>query len=120
MQEVGASDIAVSSLAKENEEIYLPGKPNPITLSRSSKGLQLLQRVRDEAHRFALGYHRKVHKRDTFVSVLDGIPGIGPKRKQALLRKFGSVSSMQQTSIEELATTRGITRSLAESIKKQI
>lgn len=120
MQEVGASDIPVSSLAKENEEIYLPGNPNPVMLSRSSKGLQLLQRVRDEAHRFALGYHRKVHQRDTFISVLDGIPGIGPKRKRALLRKFGSVSSIQQASIEELVATRGITRSLAENIKKSL
>jgi excinuclease ABC subunit C len=119
MQELGVTN-SVASLAKENEEIYLPGKPNPIMLSRSSKGLQLLQRVRDEAHRFALGYHRKVHKRDTFVSVLDNIPGVGPKRKRALLRKFGSVSSMQQASIEELAATRGITRSLAENIKKSL
>ena len=120
MQEVGASDIPISSLAKENEEVYLLGNPNPVMLSRSSKGLQLLQRVRDEAHRFALGYHRKVHQRNTFTSVLDGILGIGPKRKRALLRKFGSVGSMQQASIEELATTRGITRSLAENIKKSL
>ncbi len=120
MHELGVTDIPVAGLAKENEEIYLPGKASPIVLPRTSRGLQLLQRVRDEAHRFALGYHQKVHQRNSFASVLDGIPGIGPKRKRTLLRRFGSVRAIQQASTEELMATQGITRRLAESIKQQI
>jgi excinuclease ABC subunit C len=117
MQEMGAGSVPVASLAKENEEIFIPQKTKPIILPRSSPGLQLLQRLRDEAHRFALGYHQRIHKREAFASALDSIPGIGPKRKRALLRQFGSVKAIQKASLEDLAATRGMTESLAKKIK---
>ncbi|MBN1367193.1 MAG: excinuclease ABC subunit UvrC [Dehalococcoidales bacterium] len=119
MSELGVADIPVAGLAKEKEEIFVPGRSKPIILPHTSGGLQLLQRVRDEAHRFAIGYHRKVHKRETFTSVLDGISGIGPRRKRSLLRRFGSVRGIQQASVEELMTAEGMTRRIAENIKKQ-
>ncbi len=120
MREMGAGSMPVASLAKENEEIFLPGKTKPIILSRQSPGLQLLQRLRDEAHRFALAYHQKTRKRATFASALDGIPGIGPKRRRALLKQFGSVQAIREASIEELALARGMTESLAKKIKEHL
>lgn len=120
MNETGAGAVPTASLAKENEEIFVPREAKPVILPRSSPGLQLLQRLRDEAHRFALGYHRKVHKRETFASAFDAIPGIGPKRKRALLTQFGSVQAIKEAAIEELATARGITMSLAKKIKENL
>jgi excinuclease ABC subunit C len=120
IDEVGAGSVPIASLAKENEEIFIPQKSEPIILPRSSPGLQLLQRLRDEAHRFALGYHQRVHKREAFASVLDTIPGVGPKRKRALLRQFGSVRAIKEAPVEELATARGITESLARKIKEYL
>ena len=120
MQETGVTSVPVASLAKENEEIFIPQQVEPIILPHQSPGLQLLQRLRDEAHRFALSYHQKVHKRETFASALDGIPSIGPKRKRALLKQFGSVQAIQEASIEELATARGMTKSLAKKIKEYL
>jgi len=118
MREVGS--VPTASLAKENEEIFVPRKREPIILPRSSPGLQLLQRLRDEAHRFALGYHQKIRKRQTFASALDTIPGIGPKRKRALLRQFGSVQAIRETPIEELATARGMSKHLAQKVKEHL
>ncbi len=118
MDEAGLGSVPVASLAKENEEIFIPGKKEAIVLPGSSPGLQLLQRLRDEAHRFALGYHVKIRKRKTFASALDSVPGIGPKRKRALLKQFGSVRGIREASVEELAAARGITPSLAEKIKE--
>jgi len=120
IQEMGAGFVPIASLAKENEEIFIPQKTKPIILPRSSPGLQLLQRLRDEAHRFALGYHQRIHKREAFASALDTIPGIGPKRKRALLRQFGSVKAIQKASIEDLAAARGMTLSLARRIKESL
>ncbi len=119
MEEMGVDSVPVASLAKENEEIFIPRKREPVILPRSSPGLQLLQRLRDEAHRFALSYHQRVRKRGTFASALDSIPGIGPRRKRALLRQFGSVTGIKEASVEEL-TTAGMTRSLAEKIKESL
>ena len=119
MREAGAESIPTASLAKENEEVFIPHKTEPIILPRSSPGLQLLQRLRDEAHRFAIGYYQKVHKRETFASALDTIPGIGPKRKRALLKQFGSVRAIQEASIEDLAAT-GMTQRLAKRIKEYL
>jgi excinuclease ABC subunit C len=119
MEEVGAGSMPVASLAKENEEVFIPQKLEPIILPRSSPGLQLLQRLRDEAHRFALGYHQRVRKREAFASALDSIPGVGPKRKRALLRQFGSVTAIKGASIKEL-TTAGMTESLAKKIKESL
>jgi len=118
MQETGADSVPVASLAKENEEIFVPQKPRPIVLLRSSAGLQLLQRLRDEAHRFALGYHQKIRKRESFTSALDIIPGIGAKRKRSLLKQFGSVQSIKEAPLEELALAKGMTRGLARKVKE--
>ncbi len=120
MREVGADAIPAAGLAKENEELFIPGRSKPIALPPYAPGLQLLQRLRDEAHRFALGYHQRIRKRQTFASALDTIPGIGPKRKRALLRQFGSVKAIREASTEELTTAKGITRSLAKKIKEYI
>src|SRR5205085_4015037 len=113
-------DIPTVGLAKENEEIFIPGSPDPIILPRSSQGLYLVQRIRDEAHRFGITYHRKLRSDRTFKSVLDEIPGIGPKRKQALIKHFGSVRAISAASIEELAALDGMTRDAAEKVKEYI
>ncbi len=120
MREVGAGSIPVASLAKENEEIFIPQEKEPVVLPGNSSALQLLQRLRDEAHRFALGYHQKIHKKQAFASVLDTIPGIGPKRKQALLKQFGSVQAIRETPLDELATARGMSQSLVQKIKEYL
>jgi len=120
MREVGADSIPAAGLAKENEEIFIPGRSRPVVLPRSSPGLQLLQRLRDEAHRFALGYHQRVRKKQALISVLDGIPGIGPRRKRALLRQFGSVKAIREAPLDELASVKGITRNLAKKIKEYL
>lgn len=120
MQELGATEIPTASLAKENEEIFLPRQAEPVRLPGNSPGRQLLQRVRDESHRFALGYHQKVRKKESFASALDTIPGIGPRRKRTLLRKFGSVRAISEASLEELAATKGMSRGLAKKIKEYL
>jgi excinuclease ABC subunit C len=120
MEEFGADGLPVASLAKENEEIYLPGRSNPIILPRNSPGLQLLQRVRDESHRFAVAYFTKIHKKKTFTSSLDGISGIGPKRKRALLKQFGTVKGIKEASIEALLTVPGLTPELADRLKEHL
>ena len=120
MHEVGAESVPTASLAKEEEKIFIPQRTEPIILPRNSPGLQLLQRLRDEAHRFALGYHQKIRKRETFASALDTIPGIGHKRKRTLLKQFGSVKAIRNASIEELATTKGMSKNLARRIKESL
>jgi excinuclease ABC subunit C len=120
MKEVGVDSVPIVSLAKENEEIFTPKRQSSIVLPRNSHGLQLLQRLRDEAHRFALSYHTKVRKRKTFASSLDNVPGIGPHRKRALLLKFGTVSAIRNASIEELTGVDGITPSLVEKLKEHL
>jgi len=112
--------VPLASLAKENEEIFLPGNKNPVVLPRTSPGSQLLQRLRDEAHRFAIGYFTSLHRRKTFASVLDSIPGIGPRRKSALLRQFGSIQRIRDASIEELASATGMNREQAVKIKEYL
>jgi len=120
MKETGAGSIPVASIAKEHEEIFVPGKSSPIRMPLNSPGLQLLQRLRDEAHRFAIGYHQKVRRRQTMSSSLDRIPGIGQKRKRALIKQFGTVRAIREASEEELAATKGITPDLAERIKEYL
>ncbi len=120
MRETGAESIPVASLAKENEDIYLPGRARPLILPETSPALRLLQRLRDEAHRFALGYHHKIHRRQTFASALDDIPGIGPKRKRSLIRQFGSVKAIRQAGLEELAAASGMSQRLAKKIKENL
>jgi len=96
-------EIPVAGLAKRMEEVYLPGRAEPLRIPRGEDALFLLQRVRDEAHRFAVGYHRTLRGRRMVDSILDGVVGIGPERKKALLRAFGSVKRMREASVEELA-----------------
>lgn len=120
MRETGAESIPVAALAKENEDIYLPGRARPLILPPTSPALRLLQRLRDEAHRFALGYHHKLHRRQTFASALDDIPGIGPKRKRSLIRQFGSVKAIRQAGLEELAAANGMSQRLARKIKEYL
>ena len=118
LHEMGAESVPIASLAKENEEVFIPQQKEAIILPGGSHGLQLLQRLRDEAHRFAIGYHQKVHKKETFASPFDAIPGIGPKRKRSLLKQFGSVQAIQKASVDELAATKGMSRSLAQKLKE--
>jgi excinuclease ABC subunit C len=113
-------DIPTIGLAKENEEIFVPGSPDPIILPRSSQGLYMVQRIRDEAHRFGITYHRKLRSDRTFKSVLDEIPGIGPKRKQALMKHYGSIRAISAASIDDLATLNGMNRDAAEKVKEYI
>jgi excinuclease ABC subunit C len=113
-------EVPVIGLAKENEEIFLPRRKNSLVLPKSSSGLQLLQRLRDEAHRFAISYFSNVHRRRAFTSALDAIPGIGPRRKSALIRQFGSVQGIREASVEELAAATGMTREQANRIKEYL
>ncbi|MBE0415963.1 MAG: excinuclease ABC subunit UvrC, partial [Dehalococcoidia bacterium] len=118
MREMKVDFIPVAALAKEREELFRPEIAEPIILSRTSPALYLLQRIRDEAHRFALGYHQRVRRSQAIASALDNVPGIGPKRKRALLKKFGSVRAIKEAPIEEVAAAMGMTRSLAERVKE--
>lgn len=109
-------DVPIIGLAKEFEEIYRPDRPQPLILSHESGALKLLQRIRDEAHRWANGYHQLLMKRRISESVLDECPGVSDSRKQALLRKFGSVARIRKATAEEIARIPGIGRKLAETI----
>ncbi|MFC2041117.1 excinuclease ABC subunit UvrC [Chloroflexota bacterium] len=120
MREAGGERIPVASIAKENEALFIPQQKEAIILPRSSPGLQLLQRLRDEAHCFALSYHHKIRQKGTFASFLDGIPGIGPNRKRALLEQFGSVQAIQEASVEELTAVKSMTQSAAQKIKEYL
>jgi len=120
MRQAKTDDIPVIALAKENEEIYLPGRSRPLILPQDSAGLRLLCHLRDEAHRFALGYHLKVRSRRAFGSALDSVPDVGPKRRRLLIKHFGSVSAIKEATAEELASVEGISRSLAEKIKEYL
>ena len=99
--------------------ITAPGE-EPVVLPVTSQALYMVQRLRDEAHRFAIGYHRKVRAQRSFGSAMDNIPGIGPRRKKELLRRFGSVAGIRNASAEELAATRGMTLKLAEKVKEHL
>jgi len=120
MGETGTSSVPVASLAKEQEDVFLPDSPLPIQLPRSSPALQLLQRLRDEAHRFAISYHQRLRRKRSLGSVLDEVRGIGPRRKRALLRKFGSLVAIKEASAEELAALPGMSQRLAERIKSYL
>ena len=118
--EMGISDVPLASLAKENEELFTPESPHSILLPKNSPGMYLVQRARDEAHRFAITYHRKRRSNQSFQSSLDLIPGIGPKKRRSLLRKYGSIKNIKDSSLEDIATTPGITLKLAEQILDHI
>jgi len=112
--------VIVAGLAKQEEELFLPDREEPIVLKRHSQGLYLVQRVRDEAHRFAITAHRKRRTRLGLASRLDSIPGIGPKRRKALMKHFGSFAAIREASVEELAEVPGITEKLSQAIKSQL
>ncbi len=118
MNEMGVGFVPCASIAKGDEAIFLPRVAEPIMLPRQSSALYFVQRVRDEAHRFALGYHHKVHRRGTFASSLDDIPGIGARRKRALLKRFGSVRGIREAPLDELVSVEGMTRSAAQKVKE--
>jgi excinuclease ABC subunit C len=116
LQRLGLTDRPIIGLAKEFEEIYRPGRPLPLRLPEDSGALQLLQRIRDEAHRFANSYHQLLMKKRIAESILDECPGVSDNRKQALLAKFGSVERLRKASAEDIATVEGISEKLAETI----
>jgi excinuclease ABC subunit C len=118
LQRLGLHDLPIIGLAKEREEIYRPGFAMPLQLSLDSGALRLLQRIRDEAHRFANAYHQLLMKRRVAESVLDDCPGVSENRKNILLRKFGSVNRLRNASVEEIASTEGIGRKLAEEVHR--
>jgi len=118
LDDFGLRDVVPAvGLAKQEEEVFLPDRSGSLRLPRTSEGLYLMQRVRDEAHRFAITYHRHVRSRQTITSQLDGVPGIGPKRRSALLKHFGSIDAIRAASVEELAAVPGMTRKAAEQLK---
>jgi excinuclease ABC subunit C len=120
LESLGFKDQTIISLAKRLEEVYVPGLSDPITIPKASPALMLLKRIRDEAHRFAITYNRKVRTLRTIKSALDDIPGVGPAKRQLLLTEFGSVERIRQMSIEELSQLKGITPKLAEAILQKL
>jgi excinuclease ABC subunit C len=108
--------MAKEEIERSKERIYLPGRKNPLVLRRNSAPLLLLTLIRDEAHRFALSYHKKVRSGNALESLLSEIPGVGEKRGKALLTRFGSLKGLKSASVEEIAKVTGITRILAEKI----
>ena len=118
--ELGINDIPLASLAKENEELFIPMMSEGIMLPRNSQGLYLVQRARDEAHRFAITFHRERRSKKSVQSALDLVPGIGPKRKRMLIRRFGSVRGVSNASLEEIASVPGMTLTLARSVKNYV
>ncbi|GAA0244093.1 excinuclease ABC subunit UvrC [Cryptosporangium japonicum] len=116
LAELGIDDVALCGLAKRLEEVWLPGDDFPLVLPRTSEGLYLLQRVRDEAHRFAITYHRQKRSKRMTESALDDVPGLGEARRKALLRQFGSLKRLRQASADELVSVPGIGRRTAEAI----
>ncbi len=117
LTEVGVDSVPVAGLAKEREELFLPGQLEPIILPATSQGLYLVQRIRDEAHRFAITYHRQVHTKTSITSQLDEIPGIGPRRKKDLLKRFGSVKQLRAASLDDISAVPGFSQKLAELVK---
>jgi excinuclease ABC subunit C len=116
LEELGISDVAIVGLAKRLEEVWVPGDPDPIILPRTSEGLYLLQRVRDEAHRFAITYHRQKRSKSMTESALDNVPGLGETRRKALLKRFGSLKKLRAASALQIAEVPGIGPRTAEAV----
>ena len=117
---LGLTNIPVIGLSKEFEHVFIPQTPSPLILPRDSEALLLLQRIRDEAHRFAVNYHKKLRSKELEKSVLDGIPGVGNKRKIKLLKHFGDISNLEKASVNDIAMVDGISRKLAIKIHKHL
>ena len=121
LEEFGLFDrVPVAGLAKQREELFLPGRADSVLLPRRSQGLYLVQRVRDEAHRFAITHHRIRRRRAGIASVLDTVPGVGPKRRTALLQSFGTLQKLRQATVDEIAAVPGIPLLVAEAVKEQL
>jgi excinuclease ABC subunit C len=118
LQRLGLHDLPILGLAKEHEEIYRPGRALPLRLPMDSPALRLLQRIRDEAHRFANAYHQLLMKKRIEESILDDCLGVSQNRKNLLLRRFGSVNRLRKATVEEIAATEGIGRKLAEDVHR--
>lgn len=117
LEEIDLADVHVISLAKREEEVFLPGRPDPVVIDRRERALQLLQRIRNEAHRFAVSYNRKLRRKRTIRSELGEIPGVGPRRQQSLLSRFGSLKGVRGATEEEIARIPGFSRVLAARIR---
>jgi excinuclease ABC subunit C len=120
LDELRIVDVAVCGLAKRMEEVWLPGEPDPVILPRTSEALYLLQRVRDEAHRFAITYHRQKRSTSMLVSLLDDVPGLGQTRRKALMAQFGSLKRLRAATVEELMAVPGIGRRTAEAVQAAV
>lgn len=126
LSELGYVDkVDLASIAKgrekgEGDKLYIYGRKNPIIFSKNSEALFLLMRIRDEAHRFAITYHKKLRGKGALVSELDGVPGIGAKRRKALIKHFGSISKIKKGTVDEIASVPGLNKKLAESLKKHL
>jgi len=120
LAELGVEETPVVALAKRAEEVYLPERPEPLRLARADPGLQLLQRVRDEAHRFAVSRHRRRRSRRTLASRLDELPGIGPRRRKLLLDRFGSLAGVREAGEDQLRRALGPTvgRRVYEALRR--
>jgi excinuclease ABC subunit C len=118
--ELGLDDVPLASLAKENEELFVPHSSEPIILPRDSQALYLVQRIRDEAHRFAITYHRNLRSKSSLQSPIDNVTGIGPKRKRMLMRRFGTLKGIREAAVDDIASVPGMTRSLAIRLKQTI
>ncbi|HIF06338.1 MAG TPA: excinuclease ABC subunit UvrC, partial [Gemmatimonadetes bacterium] len=116
LQELGVTDVALAALAKREELVFRPDRPDPIRLGRKNPALHLLQRLRDEAHRFAVSYNRKLRSKRTLRSDLSQVPGIGPERQKMLLSRFGSVRGVKAATPQEIARLPGISDTLAVRI----
>jgi excinuclease ABC subunit C len=111
-----ARGVADSEVLKSDERVFLPGRKNPVVLRQNSPPLLLLADIRNEAHRFAIEYHRKLRGKEGIASGIDSIPGIGPKRRTALLKKFGSLQGLKEAGVDEIAAVDGMSRAVAEAI----
>ena len=120
LDELGIDDIPVCGLAKRLEEVWLPTQEDPVILRRSSEGLYLLQRVRDEAHRFAITHHRSRRSKTMVESMLDDVPGLGEVRRKTLLKHFGSLKKLREATVDDIAQVPGIGLRTADAIKEAV
>jgi excinuclease ABC subunit C len=120
LRDLDLGELPVAGLAKRFEELFVPGRPDPIVLPARAPALYLVQRIRDEAHRFAITYHRQVRGRRALGSLFDDVPGIGPARRAALLRRFGSVRALRDASVEDIAAAPLMSTALAERLKSAL
>ena len=120
MAELGVNDIPVCGLAKRLEEVWLPGEEDPVIMARTSEGLYLLQRIRDEAHRFAINHHRNRRSKSMVESMLDDVPGLGEVRRKTLLKHFGSLKKLREADVDQIALVPGIGPRTATAIKDAV